>query len=409
MGAQVMVSMPTIRRDGAQTVVTADVEVSGSPPVTVWYRCPVEQVGQEQALDAFFVLALVPAMSRSATLMMPGPVSRDLLRQAETFQDIFGQWFPGVMTPVPVVAPVRSEPPTLPEGRGRACCFTAGVDSFYSVINAPEPLTYLVYVHGFDIPLRAVRYRRRISRRLNAASGQLGIPLLEVETNLRELTDPHGHWPKHVHGSAIASVGLLLADRIGELVIASSQGAVPHSIYRPHGSHHITDRLHGSEYLSVVNHAAGVSRITKTKAVAEHPVAARQLRVCFKSRTAYNCGACLKCRRTLLDLYALRLRRNVRTFDQPPTRKELLDNVAAGLRNRPASTQNTFDYVRANGGPPDIERALKRAIDAYALEQQTESLLTHLASADPDNPAVQATVTALVAALPARTSAPYRT
>ncbi|CAA9358553.1 MAG: hypothetical protein AVDCRST_MAG72-2018 [uncultured Nocardioidaceae bacterium] len=400
MGEQVVVSMPTIDRQGQHSLVSADVEMPGHPPVHVWYRCPVEEVSPAQAVDAFFVLALVPAMRRNARLLMPAAVSRDLLRGAETFQDLFVQWFPGEMSHVVVEAPVRSDAPELPVGRGLACCFTGGVDSFYSTLRPPEPLSRLLFVHGFDIPLRATGFRSKVSRRLRTAARQLDIPLLEVETNLRELTDPHGHWPLHIHGSALASVGILLADQIGGLLIPSHAGSK--LITNPHGSHQLTDRLHGTEYFSVDHHGSGVHRMAKSKAVVEHPVGARHLRVCFKTRRALNCGTCFKCRRTLLDLHALRLRGKVKTFGETPGRQELMQTILIDDRNPLVLAEDTRDYIRATGGPRDIERAFTRAIDIHALDTATDSLLAVLPRVDGDDPHARATLERLATQFAAR-------
>lgn len=389
MSSRVVVSMPSITKEGADTVVTADVAMPGEAPVTVWYRCPVQHVSQEQALDAFFVLALVPAMRRGATLSMPGPVSRDLLRGAETFQDIYHQWYPDLMRPVPVEAPARTHLPDLKPDRGLASCFTGGVDAFYSVLNPPEALTRLVYVHGFDIPLRARRFRKTVAKRLRTAARELDVPLLEVQTNLRELTNAHGHWPKHIHGSALASVGILLADDIDGLLIPSSGGSG--FIWADNGSHQLTDRLHGTEYFSVVHHPTGVPRIAKTEAVARDKVGARHLRVCFKSREAYNCGDCYKCRRTLFDLHAVGLKRKVRSFRETPTRREVLDSVLIGPENPLHLAVATRDHIRANGGPQDMDHALTRAITAHEMEEATNRVLSVLPDL-PHDPSTAATL-----------------
>ena len=377
MGAQVVVSMPSITKEGTGTRVTAVVQVPSRNPVSVWYRCPVEHISTEQALDAFFVLVLVPAMRLGATISMPGPVSRDLLRGAETFQDIYCQWYPGVMSTVPVDAAPRTEVPRLRPQRGLASCFTGGVDAFFSTLHPPRELYRLVYVHGFDIALRETKFRRMVSTRLHTAAKELDLPLLEVETNLRELTNPHAHWPKHMHGSAVASVGILLAHDIDGLLIPSSGGS--ELISADNGSHQITDRLHGTEYFSVIHHGTSTSRIAKTKAVAENEVGARHLRVCFKSRTDYNCGTCFKCRRTLLDLHAVGLKRKVKSFPNTPSRRELLDSVFIDPKNPLLLARASRDHIRTHGGPRDIEQALTRAINAHEVQQTTQALLPLLA------------------------------
>lgn len=331
------------------------------------------QVSLDQAVDAFFVLALVPAMRLGATLVMPAPVSRDLLRGAETFQDIYQQWYPGLVTPATVDVTARAKTSPMPPGRGLASCFTGGVDAFFFALHPPRELTRLVYVHGFDVPLRAKRFRRVVSKRLRVAARDLGIPLLEVETNLRELTDPHTRWPKQMHGSALASVGILLAADIDGLLIPSSGGS--EFIWADNGSHQLTDRLQGTEYFSVIHHGTGTSRIAKTETVARSRVGARHLRVCFRSREAYNCGNCFKCRRTLLDLHAVRLEHRVKSFEVTPSRRELVNSIFIDPKNPLLLARASRDHIREHGGPRDIERAFTRAIDAHAIEQAADVVL----------------------------------
>jgi hypothetical protein len=374
MGAQVTVVPPEISTEGGRTTVSAEISVTGSTPTRIWYRCPVDNVTQEQAVDAFFVLALVPAMGLGAKLTMPGPVSRDLLRGAETFQDVFQQWYPGDMQPVEVEADARAEAdaPAMPAERGLLSCFTGGVDAFYSALHPPRPLSGLLFVHGFDIPLRDRDFRAVVARRLRRAATGLGVPLVEVRTNLRRFTNGRAKWPAHMHGSALASVGILLAQRFDAMLVPSSVGS--DQIWAANGSHQVTDRLHGTEYFSVVHHASSVSRIAKTEAVVRHPVGARQLRVCFKSRSDYNCGTCFKCRRTLLDLHAVKLRKRARSFPESPSRAELLDTILIDERNPVRLAQASLEHIRTHGGPADIERAFAQAIRGYELEQLTDRI-----------------------------------
>jgi hypothetical protein len=375
MGAQLTVAPPDITTEGGRTTVSAEVSVTGAAPQRIWYRCPVDSVTEEQAVDAFFVLALVPAMGLGATLTMPAPVSRDLLRGAETFQVVFQQWYPGQMLPVEIEAEARADTltPATAVDRGLLSCFTGGVDAFYSALHPPRPLSGLLFVHGFDIPLRDREFRATVARRLRRAARGLGTPLVEVQTNLRRLTNGRAQWPAHMHGSALASVGILLAQRYDAMLVPSSVGS--DQIWAANGSHEVTDRLHGTEYFSVVHHASATSRIAKTEAIARNPVAARHLRVCFKTRTGYNCGTCFKCHRTLLDLHAVNLRKRVRSFPpESPSRAELVESIVIDDRNPVRLAQASLAHIRAHGGPADIERALARAIRAHELAQLTARL-----------------------------------
>jgi hypothetical protein len=260
----------------------------------------------------------------------------------------------------------------MPPDRGLLSCFTGGVDAFYSALHPPRPLSGLLFVHGFDIPLRDRDFRRTVARRLRRAANQLEVPLVEVQTNLRRFTNGLAKWPAHMHGSALASVGILLAQRFDAMLVPSSVGS--DQIWAANGSHQVTDRLHGTEYFDVVHHASAVSRIAKTEAVVRDQVGARHLRVCFKSRTEYNCGTCFKCRRTLLDLHAVKLRKAARSFPHSPSRAELLETIVIDERNPVRLAEASLEHLRMHGGPADIERALATAIRSHKVQQLTDRL-----------------------------------
>ena len=172
--------------------------------------------------DPFFAAALIPAMCMGQDLCMCQPVSRQLLQSARAIQEI-AHSFEGTRPAIQVDAPTEADPP-LPVGeRGVACFFSGGVDSFYSVLRHQEEITHLILIHGFDVALDAQALRTRVSEELQAAAKDLGKKLIEVETNLRQFADPHADWGTLYHGSALASVALLLAPQITKCYIPSTQ------------------------------------------------------------------------------------------------------------------------------------------------------------------------------------------
>lgn len=175
------------------------------------------------------------------------------------------------------------------------------MDSFYSVLRHQEAFTHLILVHGFDVPLRNNELATQVRSELQAAAEGLGLPLLYVRTNVRELATAVGaSWPLHYHGAALGGVAQLLAPHIRRAVIPSS---IP---LGPWGSHIELDHYWSSSQVAV-GHDEDISRGKKVAEIATSSIAMDHLRVCWENRGgAYNCGTCPKCliTRTLLAITA---------------------------------------------------------------------------------------------------------
>ena len=148
--------------------------------------------------------------SRDGERVVPscrGPGLPRLLSSAERIQEIFHAWAPDKLHPITVEAERRA----LRAGTGRSGCslLSAGVDSFYSTLKHQDEIDALIFVHGFDVALSDEILRERVTTGVRNAAGELGKPLVEVETNLRAFSDQHVNW-ELFHGAALASVALLL-------------------------------------------------------------------------------------------------------------------------------------------------------------------------------------------------------
>lgn len=277
--------------------------VTDGGATTISYVVPSDVVVAE-TIDPVFAAALLPAMKRGDDLCLDGPVSPALLRQSELVQDIFVTWDRALHPRSPwyrrieVTAPDLT-PSELPTGddRGAACFFTGGVDSFHSVLAHRDDLAALVYVWGFDIDADDHPRQAMVRRHLRAAAEELGLPLIEVTTDVRTVMDRLSGipWIDH-HGAALASVALLLAPTFSRCYLPATYSYAQLTLL---GSHPLLDPLWSNEHLTVVHDGADASRLEKVRAIASNEVARRHLRVCWENRDdAYNCGRCEKCLRT---------------------------------------------------------------------------------------------------------------
>ena len=137
----------------------------------------------------FVCAALLPAMRLGEDVEVRGGVSRRLLERVPRIVDVYATWDPRLYR-----SRVRAERELGPgeAARGVGCFFSRGVDSMHSVAvprGLPGVLTELVHCDRLE-PLHSPSVRAEEIRLAGEAARELGVPLVVIETNLRELTDP---------------------------------------------------------------------------------------------------------------------------------------------------------------------------------------------------------------------------
>ena len=272
-------------------------------------------------LDAWLLWLLPNAFETGEELVLEGPVDAELLRNVHELMEVWSCWRPG-KSPVRVTAEPADA--TEPRGTRTGLFFTAGVDSFFSLLHHDEmarlhpewnlgPIDDLIYVEGYDIPLgnRAALDRKRAA--LQAAAEETGKTLVTLATNFRDtgVSLRKNAWGPVVHGAALAASRLLLGRRWRELLVAAS---IAYDEFDPWGSTAVTDPLFSSSATRVVHHGAGFHRLRKIDFLSPFDVALNHLHVCWQDFSDRNCGVCEKCFRTLLALDMAGVRERARTF-----------------------------------------------------------------------------------------------
>jgi hypothetical protein len=369
---ETIVHAPEIERDGDRTVVTATVEIEGKRE-EIWYRVAGASVSASS--DPFVAVALYPAMKVGAPLLVKGPVSAKLLQNLDQIQDVFHTWYPEFRK-IPVRATeVRS--PDLERARGVGCFFSAGVDSYFTLLNREEEIDSLIHVLGFDIRIHEEAFCAQMEDKIAETCRLLGKRRILMETNLRDFGDPYADWSLHHSGAGLASVALLLAPEIGKVYNSSS-----HTYARlfPAGTHFILDPLWSTENLEIAHYGCGTNRIEKIERLTHSPIAMKTLRVCLDRRSGrYNCGRCEKCLRTLVSLKA------IGALGQCETMENSIDLKA--LRRVVIRNDIVLDYAQENldamerlGTEPELARILKRQIAQHwirRLRRKLKELTNH--------------------------------
>jgi hypothetical protein len=241
-----------------------------------------------------------------------GTVSERFLTSIEQIEDIYYAWEPSSqrVTFTSNLSVVKKQS----EGTRTGAFFSAGVDSFYTLLQHKDEITDLIFVRGFDISVNQHSLYKKASDAIRYIAEQLGKNVIEIETNIRSLLDPHISWEMS-HGAALASVGYLLSSHFSKIYIASTY---THANLHPWGSHPFLDPLWSTESLEFIHDRCEASRAEKTAFLAQHDIALRTLRVCWQCpHETYNCGKCRKCLITMIDLYAAGKLEQCTTFDVP--------------------------------------------------------------------------------------------
>ena len=272
--------------------------------------------------------ALVPvAMSVGEELDVKGEVDGVALAGAMQAQSLLAQWFPqwrmvairtaavGADAVAPDAAqspgtlrPSVPQPAAVVATEAVGCFFSGGVDSTFAA-HSPE-VTHLIYVRGFDTPLRGSAGESTVEH-VRAVASVLGKPLIEVETDMRAMLDRYAPWGEAAHGPAMASVALALREHFATVIFP---GAWPVDQTPIWGTHPELDPLWSSSELRVVNDSTRIRRVDKLRALAQRPELVGGLRVCWQNSGELNCGECEKCLRTMVALYAVGALEKARLF-----------------------------------------------------------------------------------------------
>jgi hypothetical protein len=311
----------------------------------------------EPSVDAAIATMLLPAMRTGGSLSSDEPASPRLLGALPTIQAIFRNWeqrfavYKNYQTVGIDIRPLTRVEPR--ERRRTATFFSGGVDSFYTFSRHRSEIDRLVFVDGFDVRPSDQALSARVTDAMRAAAAELDLPLIEIQTNLRSVTDRYANWIQY-HGAALAGVALLLAAEIEQVFIPAS---LTYAYLSPLGSHPLLDPLWSTEWTEIVHDGCEASRIDKLAALVDEPIARRHLRVCWENRDGrYNCGSCEKCLRTMIALQALGALGAFTTF---PDVIDPADIARVELPELRYTWETSLQLLKQSGR----DRALVRALD----------------------------------------------
>jgi hypothetical protein len=350
----------------------------GFPPFTLWYRFPrwCRPYLRADNGDPFLAALLFAAMSVGERLVLPAPVSSRLAAAVPEIAAIYAAFAPRARR-VAVAAATRAEP--LPAGADRAVAlfFSLGVDSFYSLLeNArkhpadEETITHLIALHGIDAAHAGwdEAFPPAMLANLERVAAAHGKTLIPVVTNVRRETARLAPWTM-LHGGALASVALALGGFGRRVTIAAS---ATYDTLPPWGTHPLLDPLWSTETLTVIHDGCERDTVDKTRVIGHDRLVLETLRVCPGYTDDYNCGRCLKCLRTVIDLM------QAGTLDRCDTLPHEIDldrlRGELWMGEGPvheAAFRKRLEFMEVHGGPPGLREILFEYLEASRAVEES--------------------------------------
>jgi hypothetical protein len=311
-----------------------------------------------------------PALVAGVDMVSPAPVDSGWQRGFTTAVERLAPWVDGDGSLPAVLAPSDAVGPSgLPAAKGRGgLCFTAGVDSFWTLLRGGYDPTDLVYVWGYDVSLDDARRFEDISTSLRAVAATGGQRLVLVRTDAR--AHPHNRhllWGFH-HGAALAAVGILLSEELDWLVIPPSY---PDGDLIPWGSRPDLDPLWSIPgAIDIIHASTPQARYARIIDIADEPLVHRHLRACWEYLgPGANCGRCEKCVRTMVMFAGAGTLDRLETF---PTAGDLPAAVLA-LSPLPSHSVSFWQALVDDRVPPPLRAAVERLVEESATHDSTSS------------------------------------
>lgn len=278
----------------------------GSGPRELYFEFP-DRIAPfvAESADPFAAAMLVPSMAAGQDLEILPPISPQLRASLPRIRDVMHVWYPELSSVAVTTRPQLAPPPRRAEGA--AAFFSAGVDSFYTLLKyrqgaegLPVPLSHVIFMRGIENELQWSHDVEASQRHVEEIAAATGVACIVGTTNLR--TELRLHWERYHHGAGLAATALVLSGGLGYVCIPAS---FPYGYLVRHGSTPLVDAMYSTERLSVIHDGAECTRAEKVARLVEwdRELVLAHLRVCLRNDGgAFNCGECYKCVRTAMAL-----------------------------------------------------------------------------------------------------------
>ena len=131
--------------------------------------------------EALLSVGLLPAMKTSSTLVAEGTISQKFFNAL----DSIGAFYCSLNSSLQRVQikNIIAEPKGPQKENRVGAFFSAGMDSFYTLLKHQQEITDLIFIHGFDIPLDNDSLREKTSEMIRKIGLHFEKRVIEIETN----------------------------------------------------------------------------------------------------------------------------------------------------------------------------------------------------------------------------------
>ena len=342
----------------------------------LWFRFPLEWMDKISDGGEPFLAALLPvAMSLGQSLVVDAAVSEQFLDGCRRIMGLYHAWDPRLHR-------IRLEAPTIARHYDSShltgCFFTAGVDSFYSVLknlkHEPESskISHLIFIRGYtNCPSGNNHLFDRLYENMEACARALGCRLLVISSNLKLFIPPAAAGWDWNAGSLLAAPALCLTPQFRRIIIPSGD---TYWSLSPWGSHPLVDPMWSTESLEFIHDGCEAARSQKLERyIVQSDLALTHLRVCdYDQIGVQNCGTCEKCLRTLIGLRALHVEpRHVFAQSLDLARVRALDG---GDKVIGYYLRDNLELLEREDSDPELKRAIRHALRADPFRWASRNL-----------------------------------
>jgi len=331
---------------------------------------------------AFLVACILPAMHHGERrIFINEEIDPVLLNGLCVVMNWFQNWFASDREIVRIEARSKKKPHPPSNHRNAAIFLSGGIDSLASLrdnhlnvpIEHPWYIRHGIFIQGQNVESdnRSETFDRALAA-LSEVCSDAGISLLHVVTNIRELEPDTHFFMNQFHSAILAATAHALVERVSIASISASD-AIPnlkllklHHV-QPYGSHPLIDPNYGSSDLLIRQVSSELTRLDKTRLVADWPAGLKNIKVCQPNYPGENCGRCEKCIRTMLGLIALDRLDKTHAFPDNDLSESLVSKVQIEKQHTKDSYSIELDYLELipplrERGRNDLVRAIEHII-----------------------------------------------
>lgn len=340
-------------------------------------------VGPECDPHAFLVACIIPAMHHGERRVS---IDAEIDPALEQGLYVVMNWFQNWFEPHRQIVRIEMKRPKRLHDSGKsgkaAVFLSGGVDSLATLrhnhlnfhVEHPWHIRDGVFIQGQNIEsdTRLATFERA-KKELSDVCSDAGVTFIPVVTNIRELEPDTTFFLKQFQSAILAAVAHALSGRVSVANISASE-SIPSTLtlqkiahFQPYGSHPLIDINYSSSNLLIRHVLPELTRLDKTRLIAEWDAGLQNIKVCQPNWPGENCGRCEKCVRTMLALVALGVLNKTRAFSDNDLSETTVRNIRIEKQQTADSYSVEYDYLeliphlRARGRE-DLVRAIEYVI-----------------------------------------------